>query len=260
MGNRLGVQGYTIREFTGTPDGVKSSLEKIKAIGYDTVQLGIPACMTLEAYKAALDDVGLRECIIGTDAETILQDPQAIVDKARYLDVDIAMLPTIPEDIRTQEKGYRDHAQLLNRAGAALKSSGIRVAYHNHALEFCNFGGYTGMDILIDDTDPETVMLMLDTHWLTAGGVYAPKWIRRVKGRIPQVHFKDYGIDFGQEVLEFTPRIFAEVGRGNLDWDEIVAACREAGSTVYIVEQDICKGSPFDSLAISFSKLKELGL
>ena len=38
---------------------------------------------------------------------------------------------------------------------------------------------------------------------------------------------------------------------GNLDWDAIVAACRETGVTWYAVEQDDCPGDPFDSLAKS---------
>ena len=40
----------------------------------------------------------------------------------------------------------------------------------------------------------------------------------------------------------------------------ILAACRRAGVEWYAVEQDICQRDPFESLAISFRNLREMGL
>jgi sugar phosphate isomerase/epimerase len=52
----------------------------------------------------------------------------------------------------------------------------------------------------------------------------------------------------------------AEIGEGNLDWPEILEACVEAGTEWYIVEQDTCQRDPFESLAISYRNLREMGL
>jgi sugar phosphate isomerase/epimerase len=52
----------------------------------------------------------------------------------------------------------------------------------------------------------------------------------------------------------------AEVGEGNLNWPSILDACREAGVQWYIVEQDTCQRSPFESLAISLRNMKKWGL
>jgi len=51
----------------------------------------------------------------------------------------------------------------------------------------------------------------------------------------------------------------AEVGEGNLDWPDILAAAREAGTEWYIVEQDTCQRDPFESLAISLRNLRDMG-
>ena len=53
--------------------------------------------------------------------------------------------------------------------------------------------------------------------------------------------------------------MMAEIGEGNLDWSDVLAACREAGTEVLVVEQDICRGDPFESLALSRRNLTALG-
>ena len=52
----------------------------------------------------------------------------------------------------------------------------------------------------------------------------------------------------------------AEVGEGNLNWEAILAACRETGVEWYIIEQDHCDRDPFESLAISLKNAKAMGL
>ena len=53
--------------------------------------------------------------------------------------------------------------------------------------------------------------------------------------------------------------LIAEVGEGNLDWDEIIAACDEAGAKWALVEQDICQRDPFESIKMSYDYLKTKG-
>ena len=61
-------------------------------------------------------------------------------------------------------------------------------------------------------------------------------------------------------MIENVVKDFAEVGQGNIDWPEVIAACQDVGVQYYIVEQDLCPGDPLDSLKISFDKMLELGL
>jgi sugar phosphate isomerase/epimerase len=55
---------------------------------------------------------------------------------------------------------------------------------------------------------------------------------------------------------------FAEVGEGNLEWEAILEAARRAGVRWYIVEQDqpFPGRDIFDSLALSFENMREMGL
>ena len=74
------------------------------------------------------------------------------------------------------------------------------------------------------------------------------------------VHFKDYKIIGGATYVEEVCKLFAEVGEGNLDWPEIIAACNEIGVKNAVVEQDICNGDPFDSLAVSYRNMVKFGV
>jgi sugar phosphate isomerase/epimerase len=68
------------------------------------------------------------------------------------------------------------------------------------------------------------------------------------------VHLKDMAMGpDGQQQM-------AEVGEGNMNWDGILGACRDAEVEWYIIEQDICQHDPFESLAISLRNVKGMGL
>ncbi len=49
-----------------------------------------------------------------------------------------------------------------------------------------------------------------------------------------------------------------EIGNGVLDWPAILSAADDAGCEWFIVEQDVCPGDPFDSIAQSYRYLRAL--
>jgi sugar phosphate isomerase/epimerase len=257
--NIIGVQAYTVRDFMADEAQVNETLGKLSKIGYCGIESGIPAGLTATAFKAMLDSHGLKPLSVGGSIYSLMEDPSKAVADARVLGVDTAFVGSIPDEMRGSEDGYHQFAKDLNRAGEHLKKEGLKLTYHNHAFEFFSFGGYNGMDILLNETT-EDVYFLPDTHWLAAAGVNPPDFIRRLAGRCFRIHCKDYGIDNNIEILESVPRVYAEVGRGNLNWPDIVRACRETGITTFVVEQDFCKGDPFASLEISYKAVKSLGL
>jgi sugar phosphate isomerase/epimerase len=54
--------------------------------------------------------------------------------------------------------------------------------------------------------------------------------------------------------------LMMEVGEGNLNWPEILKACKAAGVRWYIIEQDVCQRDPFESLEISLKNVREMGV
>lgn len=256
--NRLGVQGYTIRDYMKDKKQFGETLKKLREIGYTCLDHGIPQGMTAGEFKELLSANDFEPLKVDTDVYTLLENPKKFVCDAHELGVDLVMVYSIPKTLRGGEEGYHQFAEILNRAGEMLRKEGLRFGYHAHSFEFCSFGGYNGVDILLNETDH--LELVPDTHWIAAAGLNPPDFIRRLNGRCHMVHFKDYGIDAGTDILENVPRIYAEVGQGNLNWPEIVRACKEVGVRTFCVEQDICKIDPFTSLTTSFHAMKRLGL
>ena len=119
-------------------------------------------------------------------------------------------------------------------------------------FEFEKFDGKFIMDRLIEESDPDAVKFIVDVYWLQYGGVNPASYIKKMGDRAMAIHFKDYKIAGNQVEM-------AEVGEGNLDWDEIIAACDEAGAKWAMVEQDICKRDPFESLKMSYDYLTTKG-
>jgi len=254
-----GVQMFTVRDHVGSKEEFKESLKKIKKIGYECLQMGVPAFMEPQEAKDLIDEIGLVSTTAYADFEKMLEDPTAIkaaVESARLFNNDLVGIGTLPEKQRDHKEGFEQFAKDMNKVAGELYKEGCKLVYHNHALEFYSLGGGKhGMDILLNETCPECVYFSLDTHWLASGGVNPAEWIYKVKGRMPLVHFKDYAIGPEAEIVEGVSKMFAEVGEGNLDWPGIVKACNDIGVKYVIVEQDECKGDPFDSLEISYKNM-----
>ena len=102
-------------------------------------------------------------------------------------------------------------------------------------------------------SDPDVFSFEVDTYWIQHGGGNPVSWLRKLKDRMHIVHLKDLAMSGGEQ-------LFAEVGEGNLEWPEILTACREAEIEWYLVEQDRCQRDPFESLGISLKNLNQLGL
>ena len=126
----------------------------------------------------------------------------------------------------------------LDRAGAVLRKAGQVLTYHNHAVELTPFRGKTALDYIYAKTDPQNLQGEIDTYWIQHGGGDPVDWCRRLKGRLPLLHMKDYTVKpDGQPD-------FASIGAGNLNWPAIIAAAEESGCEWFIVEQDTTPGDP----------------
>jgi len=259
MGHYKAVQMYTVREQVYDAATLKDAFAKISGIGYDAVQGWAPPGVSVEQYADILNEYGLKECSISGNFDS---DPVELGKKAKILGVTEVFVGTLSQELASTPDGFKDFAKQMNDFGKRIyDEAGLFANYHNHAVEFASFGGTCGMDILFEETDPKYVHFTLDTHWLICGGVTPSKWIRRSAGRMPNVHFKDYAINPGVfECIEGVSKSFAEIGQGNIEWEDIVKACKEIDVIFYIVEQDFCSGCPFDSIKISFDKMVALGL
>ena len=114
----------------------------------------------------------------------------------------------------------------------------MKLAYHNHPVEFDLYDGQRGYDVLLAGTDPALVKLELDVAWAVAGGADPVALLEMHASRIRMIHVKGlktkpapgrYGSDFTTGVVGA-----ADV----IDWPSVVAAAKRAGVAHAFVEQE----------------------
>jgi sugar phosphate isomerase/epimerase len=248
----VGAQLYTLREFLKTPDDIARTLPKVAALGYRAVQLSALGPMDTYKLKQLLDDAGLTVAATHVGYERLRDDLESVVEEHRVLGCTHVAIGGLPQEFRSAE-GYRRFAKEASEVARRMKARGLIFGYHNHSFELEKFGGKTALETLYGESDPAVFTAEIDTYWIQHGGGDPAAWIRRMKHRSPLVHLKDMAVVEGKPVM-------AEVGEGNLNWPAILEACREAGVRWYLVEQDVCRRDPFESMGISLRNLKAMGL
>lgn len=250
MINKVAAQLYTLRDLLQTPRQIADTLKKVKAIGYDAVQVSGIGPIDPKELKTICDDLGLVICATHVGYDDLMNDLPGVIAKHQLWQCIQAALGSLPTEMRS-EKGYVEFARKMNIAGEQLAKEGLTLSYHNHAFELQKYGETTGLDMIYDNSDPENLQAEIDTYWIQYGGSDPAWWCRKLAGRLPLVHLKDYGM------VDNTPT-FMEVGKGNLNWPAIFDACKRAGAVWYPVEQDTCPGCPLDSLETSFQNLQRM--
>jgi sugar phosphate isomerase/epimerase len=244
--SQVALQLYTLRNFLKTPDQIAETLKKVAAIGYQAVQVSGMTPIPEDDLNAILKEEGLMCCATHEDGKTIRQEPEKVVARLKKLNCRYTAYP-YPGGVDWKQRGDLDLlVRDLDRAGAVLRAAGQVLTYHNHGIEFVPVEGKTALDYIYDHSSPENLLAELDTYWVQYGGGNPAAWCRKMKGRLPLLHLKDYSF-----TTEDKPA-FASIGSGNLDWPEIISAAEESGCEWFIVEQDTCTGDPFDAVKSSF--------
>jgi sugar phosphate isomerase/epimerase len=258
---KIGIQLYTLRNEIGkdTPGTIKA----VKEAGYVQGEMyGFPNC---DPMIAAAKAVGLELHSSHFDWEAVvnprdaaMSDFQGILEKAGKTGLSHLVIPYLHNKDRGTLDDYKRTAENCNKGAALAKKAGIQLAYHNHAFEFePKEGGRTGYDVFIKEFSPE-MQFEIDVFWVVVGGVDPIKLMKKLKGRVSQLHLKD--LKKGSKTPDFgglPKESFKELGNGMIDMEPIIVAARDAGVAHCHVEQDHSP-NPLESIVQSMKYLKGL--
>ncbi|MFN7845099.1 MAG: sugar phosphate isomerase/epimerase family protein [Pirellula sp.] len=164
-------------------------------------------------------------------------------------------------------KGHRETpdqikaiAERSNKAGELCEKAGLKLCYHHHSFEFEKLNtGKTGMDLFIENFDPKLVSFEIDVFWCAIGGWDPIETLKRLKGRVSQVHLKD--LEKGTPTIYDEGKVpataFKEVGAGTIDMKAVLDTAREIGVAQCHVEQDQ-SSDPIVSINSSYKYLASL--
>lgn len=249
--DQIAAQLFTVREYTQNAISFENSIARISAMGYKAVQVSAIGELPAEKVKEICDRYAVAICATHIPFGRLTGDFDAVAAEHKIWGCKAVGVGMMPQEFPRTVKGFASFAAELNTLGRRFAGEGLQLIYHNHKFEFEKFDGVTGLELLLENTDPKNVCFEIDTYWVQAGGANPVDWIYKVKGRMPVVHFKDMSIKNDAQTM-------AEIGEGNIDFTSVIKACDETGVKWAAVEQDICPGDPFDSLKLSFDNLSRM--
>lgn len=250
----IGVQLYTVRSLV--QNDLPGTLAAIRKIGYRNVETFVAE------YKMSAKD--LRSAILAAgltvpSAHFGYNDFESRFDYAKELGVECIVCSMIPKTIANSADGYKRGAEQYNKWGEQAKTMGLRFGFHNHNVEFQDYGGVTGFDVLMKYTDPALVQWQMDCYWVAQAGHDPVAMLRQYGHRIQSLHLKDRkpnvptSTDTGPASAHFI-----EVGEGTLDWKTIFRLAAADRIPWMFVEQDQTDRPPLESLQISYTNIMKL--
>jgi len=259
----IGLQLYTVRDHMAKDPA--ATLAKVAEIGYNSVEgtyfgPGSFHNVKTREFAAMLKQNGLimpschyrlgEELINGQHQNgTILNGWQRAVDDAAEMGLKYMVCAYLAESERGSLEHYKQVAEDFNKAAAISKKAGIQFCYHNHNFEFVQQDGKYPYETLLAHTDKHLVKMEMDIYWVKKAKQDPVALINEHPGRFPLWHVKDMN--------NKPDEMFTEVGNGIINFKEIFKHANKAGLKEFFVEQDVCPGDPYDSIAKSISYIKK---
>lgn len=259
---QLGAQLYTVRDYTQNEKDFVCTIRRVAQMGYKTVQLSaIGSGLKPEWIRKVCDEAGLKIVLTHSDVNRILYDTDRLIEEHGVLGCQYIGIGAMPEKYRSPEWLYH-FAEDFRKPSEKIAGADMLLMYHNHNFEFRKFQAENAPDArkdkyvieyLADWFPPSELGFTLDTYWVQAAGADVCQWIDRLRDRIPCVHLKD------MEMTADGP-VMAPVMEGNLNFSGILKELENSCCRYLLVEQDICRTSPFDCLKKSYDNLAACGL
>ncbi len=238
---KMGYQLYSIRdEMAKDPVSTLTALkamgyEDFETYGYDTDQDTFYGFKSKD-FNKILEDLevtvtsghyGFAPFLDPSDKTLERFVDQCIVG-AKAVNSNYITWPWIAPEQRTLEN-FKRMPDMLNKIGEQVVASGLGFAYHNHGFEFEDHDGQMGIDIIINETDPELVKLQMDMYWVMHAAKTTPKkLINDQPGRYVMWHIKD---------MDKVSRDYSELGNGSIDYLDILPDPMKSGLEFCYIEQ-----------------------
>ena len=192
--------------------------------------------MTASSLRDLLQSHGLRAVSAHVSLDALEADLPGVVSYHKTIGNDVLVVPWLPEALRGADSAsWQKLGERLAKLARRCAHADMKLMYHNHDFEMVLIEGRPAIDWLLEAAGP-AVGFEIDLAWVQAGGQDPAAMLQKYSGRTSRVHAKDWNAQ---------QRDIADVGAGDVSWDEVLAAAADAGVEWLIVEHD----RPADPLA-----------
>ena len=270
---KIGVQVYSVRDFA--EKDFADTMKKIKAMGYDGVELAGSYGLSAATIKSVLDEVGLIPFSAHVPMVDMYEKAEETFRFYSEIGIKYIVVPYISEEYRPGTDAFPKTIDMIREIGENAKKYGMLLLYHNHDFEFVKVDGEYGLDVLYSSIAPDTLQTEIDTCWVNVAGEDPAAYVAKYTGRAPVVHLKDFFKQEGAsrdgmyELIGIAKKVnataafeFRAVGHGMQTFPPIVEAAENAGAEWVVVEQDRpSQGlTSMECIDISRKYLRSIGL
>ena len=149
----LAVILFTVRDFIKTPAAMVQTFKKVKAIGYDHVELGELGPIDPKELKKLVDAEELSICASHVELSRLQNELNAVIEEHHIWECKNVVISALPKEYQNED-GYKRFARKGSEIGRRLKEQGITLSYHNHWWELEKIDSWTGLEILFEESDP----------------------------------------------------------------------------------------------------------
>jgi sugar phosphate isomerase/epimerase len=266
----LGVQLYCVRE--DMQKDPRGTLEALAKMGYKNVEHASYVDrkfygFTAKEFKKVLNDLGLKmpsgHTVMGKnhwdESKKDFTDAwKYTIEDAATLNQEFVISPWMDESYRKSYDSFSGLMEVYNKCGELCQESGMKFGYHNHDFEFSEkLDGKLIFDMIMEQTDPDKVVLQLDIGNMFIAGAKAMDIVNKYPGRFENIHVKDM-IESKSEAHGFESTI---LGEGLVKTKEVTDLSREKGGTrVFIIEQESYQGkTPLECMKEDLAIMKGWG-
>jgi sugar phosphate isomerase/epimerase len=230
----VGLELYSVRD--DLKKDLPGTVRQVARMGYKCVEFYAPYYnWTLDEAKKVrreMDDLGVRCYSTHNDKESFTPEGIGKAMELNHILGTRYIVMASPGPVPTID-GWKQVAELLNKANRTMMPHGFHAGYHNDDHEWQMLQGRRPIDIVAGETD-KSVILQLDTGNCLASGGDPVAYIRQHPGRIRAMHVKDWSPQKGYDVL---------IGQGMAPWKKIFTAAQTVGGIeYYLIEQEGLSG------------------
>ncbi len=275
----IGLELYTVG--AGMKKDPAGTLKQVAAVGYRQVELTNSSMGPARELRQMLDDNGLTNPAGHFMLAELRDHFDEKVESARVLGQTflVTTVPGVPSAPNAAPAAgmmdflnrlnnmtlddWKWNAEQYNKLGEKIKAAGMQLGYHNHNIDFHEYGSTTGYDEFLRLTDGELVKLELDCGWMTAAGHDPVRYLKKYPERYLTLHMKDFKKGFSP-TTKLGPGpgqpVGTELGRGVIDYGPILAAARKTRVKTMYVEQEppFTEMPALEAMKVDYDYLKKL--
>ncbi|MFV0503408.1 MAG: sugar phosphate isomerase/epimerase family protein [Lachnospirales bacterium] len=237
----IGIQMYTVKD--KSEKDFEQTIRNVVSIGYKELEFAGYYGLPPDRLKAILEEVGAKGINAHVSLEALKNDFPNQLAYIKAMGMEVVTIPYIADEYRCDEMAIKNTCQLINEISKKLAKENVKLAYHNHGMEFEKINDTYIMDLLLENTD---MYLELDTYWSYSANVDTIAYMKKHRDRLLCIHVKD--MDKNEEKS-------TELGNGRIDVKEIINVAKELDVKSIILEQEHFEMDCLEAIKIDYKFL-----